>query len=367
MLKAADIQSEKHTGVMTSRERTRCSLSHKEPDRLPVSFGALFTGATSAMQGRIADVLGIRGERDPRFTQFDNRIQEYFGCDLRLAPGHWGRFRKDENDFPLRTASLEDVYRYAWPKPHGNGLDRVVNETRFLHRETDYFIVAPTVAPGIFEAGCWLRGYDQWLMDIAADETFVRHFNDIYLSVITPLIDEYFGAVGKYIDLVIIGDDLATQSGPYISPEHFRALFKPYFKAYIEAVGRHCPRAFIGHHCCGSSFQLMDDLKDIGVDLINPVQTTAKDMHLENLVTRKKDFSFLGGVDLQHVLPYGTTEEVAEFVRSLIRTLAPGGGYVLGPCHTLPDDVRPENVITMLETAREAGGWTHNARWVTKA
>jgi uroporphyrinogen decarboxylase len=130
---------------------------------------------------------------------------------------------------------------------------------------------------------------------------------------------------------------------------------KPWFAEYIASIRRHCPDAFIAHHCCGSSWLLLDDLAEIGVQVINPVQTTAADMSPGNLATKKERLGFHGGVDLQHVLPWGSAEEVEEFVRDLIAQLAPGGGYILAACHSLPDDVDPRNVVTMFEAALKWG------------
>jgi len=151
--------------------------------------------------------------------------------------------------------------------------------------------------------------------------------------------------------MVLLGDDLATQNGPYMSPTMFRELFKPYFARYVASVKRHCPRTVIAHHSCGSSFALLDDLADIGIRVINPTQTTAARMAPENLATKQDRLAFHGGIDLQHILSFGTREEVAAFTRHMIDTLGRDGGYILAPCHSLPEDVRVENIIAMLETA----------------
>ncbi len=142
-----------------------------------------------------------------------------------------------------------------------------------------------------------------------------------------------------------------------MSPECFREMVKPYFAEYVASIKRNCPRAAIAHHCCGSVFRLLDDLAEIGVEIINPVQTTAHEMSPENLASKKDRLSFHGGLDLQHVLPHGTIAEVEEFVKHLIRHLAPARGYILAACHTLPDDVRPENVVAMLEAALTWGAY----------
>ena len=343
---------------MNRRERVRAALEHREPDRVPIDLGGTFlSSATQEMQQRIVEVLGLGGEPDPRFEEFDDRIQRHFGCDLRsIRPSRGARWGfRDVHDAPLRDASIEDLEDYPWPEPDDAMVEGVREKARWLHEETDYFICAAQIGQGIFEACCWLRGYDQILLDLALNPDFVRALSRKILDANVRLGDLYFPEVGSYADMVLIGDDLATQDAPYMSPETFRALIKPCFREYVESIQRHCPDAFIAHHCCGSSYRLLDDLREIGIQVINPVQTRAAEMAPENLAKKKDGLSFHGGVDLQYILPHGTVEEVEEFVKDLLRHLAPGGGYVLAACHTLPEDVRPENVVAMLEAARKWG------------
>lgn len=346
---------------MTPRERVRTALMHREPDRLPLDFGGTFlSSAEKEMQARIADVLGLTGEPDRRFVEFDDRIQKHFGCDMRsIRPtGPGMRFGySDVHDAPLKDATVDDLNDYPWPEAGDELIEGVEETARFLHEETDYFICSAQVGEGIFELGCILRGYEQFLVDLMIDREFFHAFARKVVDANIRLGDLYFGVVGPYVDMVLIGDDLATQNGPYMSPQVFRETIKPYFQEYIASVKRLCPNAFINHHCCGSSFRLMDDLADIGIDVINPVQTSAREMDPENLATKKDKLSFHGGGDLQYILPFGTTDEVEEFTKDLIRKLAPGGGFILAPGHSLPDDVKPENVVALLEAGRRWGGY----------
>jgi len=345
---------------MSHRERVCTALSHREPDRLPIDLGGTFlSSAPPEMQRRIAEVLGLAGEPDPRFEKFDDRIQRRFDCDLRsITPArgvNWGY--TDVQDAPMGNATVDDLGNYPWPQPDDAMIAGVRDKARFLHEQTDYFICASQIGMGVFELGCRLRGYERILFDMAADKEFVHALNRKLLEVNLRLGDFYFGEIGCHADMVLLGDDLASQNAPYMSPECFRELVKPYFAEYVASIKRQCPRAIIAHHCCGSSFRLLDDLAEIGVEVINPVQTRAHEMSPENLAQKKDVLSFHGGVDLQHVLPHGTVGEVEEFVKDLIRHLGPGGGYILAACHTLPDDVKPENVVAMLEAALRWGAY----------
>jgi len=355
-----DSASRREQTGMTHRERVRTALEHREPDRVPIDLGGTFlSSATPEMQGRLVRLLGLDGDPDPRFGRFDDRIQRRFDCDLRsITPARatdWGY--RDVHDAPLRSATEDDLDAYAWPEPSDAALEGLRDEARFLHEETDYFVCASQIGMGIFELGCRLRGYEQILIDLVADKGFAHALNRKLLETNARLGDPYFGEIGSYVDMVLIGDDLATQASPYMSPDCFREMIKPYFEEYVASIRQRCPNAIIAHHCCGSVCQLLDDLAEIGIRVINPVQTRAHEMSPANLASKKGTLSFHGGVDLQQVLPHGSTDEVAAFVKDLIRHLAPGGGYILAACHTLPDDVKPENVVAMLEAALKWGAY----------
>ncbi|MFW5829647.1 MAG: uroporphyrinogen decarboxylase family protein, partial [Planctomycetota bacterium] len=310
--------------AMSHRQRVRTALQHQQPDRLPIDFGGTFlSSATPVMQERLVALLGLQTERDERYRWFDNRIQEYFDTDLRQIRPHgnanWGFGRLEES--PMRDFEVEDLERWDWPVPRDDMFDGLREEARFLHDETDYAICASQIGQGIFEAGCYLRGYDQLLMDIMEEDEevgFVHAFNQRVLETNLRLGDAYFAEIGPYVDIVLVGDDLAMQTGPYMSPDTFRRMYKPYFAEYIANIRKHCPNAFIGHHCCGASRLLLDDLIEIGVQLANPLQTSATGMKPAGLAADfKPRLAFHGGGDLQHVLPWGTPEEVTALTEDL--------------------------------------------------
>ncbi len=343
---------------MNSRERVLTALDRREPDRIPIDIGG--TGLSSAkpeMQQMVADVLGLAGKPETELTGFDERIQKHFGCDLReikpAARRKWGF--KNMMHAPLRNASIEDIDSHPWPEPTDEMVAGLREKAQYLHERTEHCICADQIGQGIFELGCWLRGYDQILLDIMMNHEFIHAFNRKVVAVNRALDDLYFSEIGEYVDIVVLGDDLAMQTGPYMALDTFRELYKPYFAEYIAGIKKHCPHAKILHHCCGSSYALLDDLAEIGVDISNPVQTTATDMDPENLARKKGIVSFHGGGDLQHVLPYATTDEVEAFVKNLITHLAPNGGYILAACHTLPEDVKPENIVAMFEAGLKWG------------
>ena len=153
----------------------------------------------------------------------------------------------------------------------------------------------------------------------------------------------------------MIGDDIATQEGPWLRPSFYRQCIKPYHQQTMDFVPARTD-AKVVFHTCGAARAFIPDLIDIGVGAINPVQTSAARMDPAGL---KRDFgrhiAFWGGVDTQHVLPFGTPDDVRREVRRCLGTLGPSG-YVFASCHNNQADVPPENIEAMFAAAAELGG-----------
>jgi uroporphyrinogen decarboxylase len=140
-----------------------------------------------------------------------------------------------------------------------------------------------------------------------------------------------------------------------MSPNTYRKVIKPYHQELFHFIKqRTSARVFL--HTCGSVYKLLPDLVDAGVEILNPVQVSAKDMDTQRLKHEFGDrLSFWGAIDTQHVLPKGSESDVEREVFRRIADLAPGGGYVLAPVHNVQADVPAENVVTMYRSARRVG------------
>jgi len=201
----------------------------------------------------------------------------------------------------------------------------------------------------------FLRGFEDWFIDLAADQKLAGALFDAAVEHSSALVEEILKAGGELADVVAFGDDMGFQNGPIVSPELYHRLFKPRHKKYFDTVKKYTS-AFIHFHCCGSIYKLLNDIIELGVDVINPVHVAAKDMDCSILGPEfGARLSFWGGIDTQKVLPKGTTEEVKSEVRRCIRNLAPGGGYILSAVHNIQPDVPVENIIAMYEAGREYG------------
>jgi uroporphyrinogen decarboxylase len=184
-------------------------------------------------------------------------------------------------------------------------------------------------------------------------ETLLERVTDVIVRSTKTILKE----AGPYIDVVSFSDDLGFQDRAYVSAAMFKRQIKPYLARCVEAI-RNNTDAKIVMHSDGAIFDLIPDLIDIGVEVMNPVQTTAWKMDAATLKSEfGKDLAFWGAVDTQYTLPFGTPEEVRDDVVTKMKTLGRGGGYVITSCHTIREEVPPENVRALYESALELGGY----------
>ena len=150
----------------------------------------------------------------------------------------------------------------------------------------------------------------------------------------------------------------ATQRGPFISPDTYRELFKPFHKAVNEWVHQHTTwKTFI--HSCGSVAALVEDFIEAGFDILNPVQCSAADMGAASLKERFGDHLCFwgGGIDTQRTLPFGTPDDVRAEVRERLAAFGPGGGYVFNAVHNIQARTPVANLLALFDTLREGGGY----------
>lgn len=156
--------------------------------------------------------------------------------------------------------------------------------------------------------------------------------------------------------MIKVADDLGAQNGPLISPEIYRKLIKPRHQQLISFIKKNS-KAKVLFHTDGGIYPFVEDLIEMGVDILNPIQVSAKGMDAKGL---KKEFgdslSFWGGIDTQKILPYGSTKDVEEEVKKRIDELAPGGGYILASVHNLQPDVPPEQYLHNVQSSTRIWG-----------
>jgi uroporphyrinogen decarboxylase len=262
------------------------------------------------------------------------------------------------------TFNDKDLVKQLWaiPSPpwylnifNDNDYKLFINNIKKLHDETDYAIML-SVGCNLFETGNFLRGMENFLSDIYLDKNGTKRLIDKLVEGNMKFLDRVLKGVGEYVDLLQFGDDLGLQNGPFMSPDVFKEIFIPRYKKMWDFVHNNTDcKIFL--HSCGSVFELLPHLIDAGVDVLNPVQTTTVNMEPEKL---KKEFGkyitfWGGGCNTRDVLPNKTPTEVKEDVKRRIEIFSKGGGFVFNQIHNILADIKPENVIAMLEAAYEYG------------
>ena len=225
---------------------------------------------------------------------------------------------------------------------------------RNLRQNTDRAIIG-LFGGNLLEMGQFFYRNDRFLMLLAGDPKRVHTFLDRLVEIHLASLEQFLGAVGDSIDVILFGDDLGMQTGPQISPGMYREFFKPRHKLmWLRAKELADVKVML--HCCGGIRELIPDLVEAGLDATNPVQVTCSGMDARGL---KEDFGdklvfWGGGCDTQRILLHGTPEEVRQHVREQVRILRPGGGFVFQQVHNILADVPPENIVAMFDAVHDA-------------
>ena len=168
--------------------------------------------------------------------------------------------------------------------------------------------------------------------------------------------EKLFAAAGPCLEGVIITDDLATQDNLIVSPEIYRRMIKPYQRRLIEFI--HSKGVKVILHCCGAIRALLPDFIEMGVQIIHPVQTSARGMDSRGLKREfGKDLAFWGGGCDTQILQFGSAKEVEEEVKRRIDDFAPGGGFVFTTTHCIQPGTPVENILAMINTVKRYGDY----------
>jgi uroporphyrinogen decarboxylase len=379
------------------RERFAATLAHQPVDRCPIDLGGTpqSTCDSQSLVERLSEYLGFAGEAPVDYDKFDRRLLEHWGIDLRrcggLVPFTTGRQQViSEQEYvdcfgiryrysglywdivgnPLSGSDRDQVAAYELPRLEEMSpgvLDDWTGRARALREETPYVVVGGHPVFGVLELACWLCGYEHLMMMLALDPEYIHLLFEKILEFQKMVIREYYRRLGRYLHVTTSGDDFGTQQGPFISPAMWRQFVKPYMQERIAYTTRFTDAVYL-HHSCGSIFDIIPDLAEIGVGILNPIQPAAVGMDPQRLKsTYGRAIVFHGGLDTQDVLPSNDPQHIRLAVERLLRAMHPwvDGGYIFAPAHNLQVDVSPAAVAAMYDAAHEvsrqesalAGGW----------
>jgi len=380
--------------TLTSRERVQAVLNHETPDRVPIVLGASnATGISTPAYRKLKAYLGVEAEDRYLYdwpelgtSALDEAVLERLQSDVRgvhdrepasireknqkREPGSpyfnsWG-VGSVEGDpgtwFPAihplaGTHSIEDLETYPWPDMDDpTRVAHVRAEAQKLADENKYAILATPWLAFPLERAYAMQRMDRFMSNLGRYPDFARALLTKIAERCKTLMGHFLRESGDHIDMIKIGDDLGMQNSLLMSPKMYREIVKPIHADYISFI-KSRTKAKLFFHTDGDVFPLIPDFIEMGVDILNPVQTSAGKM--SNLEELKRQFGknlvFCGAIDTHRILPFGTPEEVRAEVKRIIEILGKDGGYMLSSVHTILPDVPPENILAMVDAALEFG------------
>ena len=383
--------------IMTSRERVLAALNHELPDRVPIDLGGNQTGIHRDAYRALLTHLGIQDEVTimdavQQLAQPCEAVLERLRVDTRyIAAGAAADFKggieinerggrtwhdlvdefgirwsmpddeplyMDITHHPLADATIDDIKAYPFPKGNDPGRFVGLRDRALAIRENTPYACVSGISGVVYEICWYMRGLEQWFCDMLSEPEFCEALIDQTLKFWMDWFGLFLDEVGDLVDVIMIGDDLAGQSGPLFNPDLYRKIVKPRHKQLVQYI-RSRTKAKIWYHTCGACRTYIPELMDNGIDILNPVQISASDMDPADLKkTFGKDLVFWGGgIDAQHVLPTGTPEQIRDHVRTNLTAFKPGGGYIFNNVHNIQGGVPPENILALFDAAYESGDY----------
>ena len=285
---------------------------------------------------------GLKGRTAEEHAQF-TKTQDFWG-PAKVVPENFPNFH------PI--TSMEDLKNYTWPDPADPELIDPIKSLLEEYQD-DYFIIVDLSSTLIEAAYAHIVGTQNFFLMLFDQPDLI----DGVLDGLT----EYYTELGKNvidlgIDMIRVGDDIGAQQSMMISPDQWRQLAKPRFQYMFDEYRKSNEDIFIKLHSCGDYSPIIGDMIELGVHLSGLMQPTGGN---KNQVELKKKYgdeiAFIGGFDVQRLLPRGQVEQVRNGVCEVMKNLASGGGYIFSPSHYILADVPIQNIFTMLEAQRDFG------------
>ncbi len=395
--------------TITSRERVLTAIEHREPDKVPIDCGAMrSTGIMAIAYANLKQYLGITNGR-VRVYDFGQQLAEiereildrfevdvvdientslcddgyewkpfplsggipaevssryswkpdekggYLAIDDRGKP--WARMPNGclyfETIQPPLGEPRKPIKEYDLPSLTDEQLESIRRRAKYLFENTEYALMGG-FGGNILEAGQSLRGWGNFMMDMAEDPGFTEAFINRLVERHLENLKRYLEAVGDSIQLIQMGDDLGTQAGPQLSREMYHQFIFPAHKKIYSCVKQNYPQVKVFLHSCGSVETFIEDFIEAGVDALNPVQTSAVGMdpvHLKQTYGNRITF-WGGGYDLQSDPNASTEDEIREQVQERIRIFGKGGGYVFAAVHNIQANIVPEKILAIYNAAK---------------
>jgi len=294
--------------------------------------------------------LSFAGPAERSAIPLGSEGTDFWGCHMRKVENDFNTYIEFDR-YPLGDMeTVEEIEGHDWPSLDWwdyEGLrDQIATANRKEPRACLLF------AGGAFETPWYMRGMQRFMVDLVEHPDIVdaicSHVERYYRERALKALEVANGG----IDIVGSGGDIGGQNGLMLSPDLWRKRIKPYTGRLISTFKEMGLVTF--YHSCGSIVPVIDDFVELGLDILEPIQVTARGMTPEELAPAFADrISFHGAIDEVNVLPHATADEVYAHTTHVIDVLGQNGGYIVAPTHQVQGDTPPENVVAIFDAARD--------------
>jgi uroporphyrinogen decarboxylase len=296
----------------------------------------------------------------------DGTTYDEWGVGRKRVDLGKGSFLLEVTHFPLDGKHPEEINLddYPWPDPFDVGrTDQLEENALTLYEETELALIG-RFGGTIMEQAAFLRGYETWMMDLVLFPDFASKLMNHIADIQIALDETGIRVAGRYLSIFkASGDDLGMQDRPMFSRKVWQEILRPILSRRWKAARDALDRNGAGHvklmfHSDGAIRSFIPDFIKDGIQVLDPIQTSARGMALEDLKNQfGSELVFHGAIDTQMLLPAGTPEQVYNETKRVIQILGSGGGLILGPVHNVQPDVPPENLVAMCQAVQKLGGY----------
>lgn len=344
---------------MNSKERVLAALQHQTTDRIPVArcHGFWVPETRQSLMTRFK----LRGEETlDTLLKLDVQWLEaiYRGPDLGLDDqgrpiGIWGlpdgvyTYSQQMKRPLMNVQTVKQIETYRWPSVEWFDFSTI---RPCAERYQEYAVAAPRSWSPIFSRIADLCGFENSLIFLHTEPVLIQAMVEKITEFNCAFYARLLDAAPGLIHILLVGDDPAGQERMLMNPSSWRRFFKPSLKRIFEIAKSR--GILVMYHICGNCRAIIPDLIEIGMDILMPLQISARDMDPAELKNEYgQEISFWGGVDIQQFLPYANPDQVRQEVRRLIDILGKDGGYILSSSHNLLDDIPVDNILAMYDEA----------------
>ncbi len=367
---------------MNPRNRVLATLNHEIPDRIPIDLGGPANSLATPVISTLLNQFSLQRHDlhiwhpTLQLPEIPESLLQHLEIDTRHIhisppiPTQWQtssptkyidwlgiQYSRQGSIYVPKThpmsllQSIQDIDEYPWPHPEASWFRSKIKEAR-QHYSNGYALIADPAIPGIFELGCWLMGWQHFLALLLQAPETVTHLLDRILELHLAYWEKFLTEIGEYVQIVLLGDDYGTDSGPFLRPQLFQELILPRLKKLVSSIKQQGSFSVM-LHSCGAIHQLIPQLIASQIDVLSPIQQNHPQMQAYTLKTQYGGkLAFHGGVDLVSV-EQKSRDQRKQILRTLLEALTSEGGYIFGLTHSVLEPTQAPLFLEILDYVKQ--------------